>query len=59
MGWVFPMCAVYLSFTPLPDITTYELAYVCAHNGCDSKPLCFTQKQYDSLPETIKRHFAK
>jgi hypothetical protein len=53
----WPTCALYLAFVPQPDITAYELAYICAHNGCNKGPICFTQEKYDELEPKFKRHF--
>jgi hypothetical protein len=49
-------CGLYMTFVPQPDITAYELAYICSRNGCEHS-FCITQEKYDALPENIKRHF--
>jgi hypothetical protein len=58
--WGVPLdifgCALYMAFSPQPDITTFELAYICSRNGCLSH-VCMSQARYDSLEPGIKRHF--
>lgn len=50
-----------MCFRPMPDITSYEVAYILGRVGGVGIPwqgVSFTEKQWaEDVPEEMKRHF--